>query len=81
MVLHFEKMLQYAPYFQRGMLYTILLSACTVAIGFVLALAVALIRISKPGKSLLSRGCNKALHFITGQVLSPSLRTEANTAI
>ncbi len=66
MVLHFEKMLQYAPYFQRGMLYTILLSACTVAIGFVLALAVALIRISKPGKSLLSRGCNKALHFITG---------------
>lgn len=66
MELHFEKMLQYAPYFEKGVIYTIVLSACTVAIGFVLALAVALIRISKPGKSTLSKVVHKAAHLLTG---------------
>lgn len=66
MELHFEKMLQYAPYFEKGMLYTIILSACSVAIGFALALGVALIRLSKPGKSTFSKVVNKLLHIITG---------------
>ena len=54
MELHFEKMLKYAPYFEKGMFYTIVLSAFSVAIGFALALVVALIRLSKPGKSTFS---------------------------
>lgn len=66
MTLNFAKMLPYAGYFGRGMFYTFVLSACTVAIGFVLALVVALIRISKPGKSFLSKAVHKALHLITG---------------
>ena len=66
MSFEFGKMAKYAFYFERGVLYTLLLSACTVAIGFVLALVVALIRISKPGKSPLSKAVNKALHLITG---------------
>ena len=66
MTFEFGKMAKYAFYFERGVLYTLLLSACTVAIGFVLALVVALIRISKPGKSPLSKAVNKALHLITG---------------
>ena len=66
MTFEFGKMAKYAFYFERGVLYTLLLSACTVAIGFVLALVVALIRISKPGKSTLSKAVNKALHLITG---------------
>lgn len=66
MELHFEKMLKYAPYFEKGMFYTIVLSAFSVAIGFALALVVALIRLSKPGKSTFSKVVNKAMHIITG---------------
>lgn len=66
MSFEFDKMIKYIPYFERGVLYTIVLSACTVAIGFVLALVVALIRISKPGKSAFSKAVHKALHLITG---------------
>jgi His/Glu/Gln/Arg/opine family amino acid ABC transporter permease subunit len=43
----FEKMLQYTSYFERGVVYTVFLSACAVAIGFVLALLLALMRLSR----------------------------------
>lgn len=66
MSFEFGKMVKFAFYFKQGVIYTILLSACTVAIGFVLALVVALIRINKPGRSVLSRVVNKVLHVITG---------------
>ena len=66
MSFEFGKMVKFAFYFKQGVIYTILLAACTVAIGFVLALVVALIRINKPGRSVLSRVVNKVLHVITG---------------
>ena len=60
MSFEFGKMVKFAFYFKQGVIYTILLSACTVAIGFVLAL------VNKPGRSVLSRVVNKVLHVITG---------------
>ncbi|MEG1686584.1 MAG: amino acid ABC transporter permease [Angelakisella sp.] len=44
--MNFAAMAPWLVYFQQGVIYTILLSLCTVAIGFVLALLLALMRIS-----------------------------------
>lgn len=46
-VMNFSRMAEYAVYFQQGALYTVLLSICTVVLGFGLALVLALLRISK----------------------------------
>lgn len=45
--MNFAAMSKYAIYFQQGVLYTVLLSVCTVALGFVLAMVLALMRLSK----------------------------------
>ena len=66
MTFDISTMTKYAFYFERGVIYTILLSACTVAIGFILALIVALIRLTKPGKSPVRKAVTKAAHLITG---------------
>ena len=42
----FSRLAGYGVYFQQGALYTVLLSLCTVAFGFVLAMLLALMRIS-----------------------------------
>ncbi len=65
MDLNFAALGKYTLYFQQGVVYTILLSLCTVFFGFILALALALMRITKPGKSLLSRVVVKGMHFIS----------------
>ena len=43
---NFEKIVPYMDLFKQGLQVTILLSACTVAIGFVLALILAVMRLS-----------------------------------
>lgn len=43
----FAKMTEYASYFERGVLYTVLLSFCAVALGFVIAMLLALLRLSR----------------------------------
>ena len=43
---NFEKIVPYLDLFKQGLQVTILLSACTVAIGFVLALILAVMRLS-----------------------------------
>lgn len=55
MELNFAAMAKYSVYFQQGVIYTVLLSFFTVIFGFVLALVLAMMRIAKPGKSLLSK--------------------------
>jgi His/Glu/Gln/Arg/opine family amino acid ABC transporter permease subunit len=62
----FAPMAKYALYFEHGVIYTVLLSACTVAIGFVLAMILALMRIAKPGRSTLSKVLVKVAHGISG---------------
>lgn len=47
MVQNFQTMGKYGLYFQRGVLYTVLLAVFAVALGFVLALILALMRMSK----------------------------------
>lgn len=42
-----SRVLDYSVVFQQGLVYTVLLSACTVLIGFFLALILALMRLSK----------------------------------
>ena len=66
MTFNFAPMLKYALYFRQGVIYTVLLSACTVAIGFVLAMALALMRIAKPGRSTVSKVLVKAAHAVSG---------------
>ena len=66
MTFNFAPMLKYALYFRQGVIYTVLLSACTVAIGFVLAMALALMRIAKPGRSAVSKVLVKAAHAVSG---------------
>ena len=66
MTFNFAPMLKYALYFRQGVIYTVLLSACTVAIGFVLAMALALMRIAKPGRSAVSKALVKAAHAVSG---------------
>jgi len=43
----FAKVMEYAVYFKNGVIYTVLLSVFSVVIGFVLALLIALLRLSK----------------------------------
>ncbi len=43
----FTKVMEYAVYFKNGVIYTVLLSVFSVVIGFVLALLIALLRLSK----------------------------------
>lgn len=53
----FEKTLSYfSPYFTQGIVYTIILALCAVTIGFLLALGLAFMRLSKSG----------VLRFISG---------------
>lgn len=52
----FEKCLEYASYFGRGVFYTVFLSFCSVALGLILAFLLALMRLSK----------SKILRFISG---------------
>ena len=66
MKFNFGAMAEYALYFRQGVIYTILLSACTVAIGFALALCLALMRIAKPGRSPLSKVLVKIAHGFSG---------------
>ena len=66
MTFNFAPMLKYALYFRQGVIYTVLLSACTVAIGFVLAMALALMRIAKPGRSAVSKVLVKVAHAVSG---------------
>jgi len=66
MSFNFSTMTKFAVYFERGVIYTVLLSACTVALGFILALALALMRIAKPGRSSLSKVVVKILHLVSG---------------
>ena len=56
----FAKMLDYLPYFERGVLYTILLAFCSVLLGLVLALLLAFMRLAK-GKYI-----GRLLRFISG---------------
>ncbi|MEG0753595.1 MAG: amino acid ABC transporter permease [Angelakisella sp.] len=52
----FSAMIPYATYFQQGVIYTVLLSLCTVFFGLILALILAFMRMSKI----------KVLRFVSG---------------
>lgn len=66
MSFNFGTMTKFAVYFEHGVIYTVLLSACTVLLGFLLALGLALMRIAKPGRSTASKVLVKVLHLVSG---------------